>query len=179
MDFYSIIESVTRQFVGIMDGLKPMVAFGGFVMFALSGKALLNTSENEKKERAIAWSGLFFSTFPSSIERWMGIATASIYGSDLGPIYRVGVGYENTRDALAIFNAVEVYVIAFGWFGFIAAIIKLADAPKYNSPGMKRRALIAMGIAVAMANPKTTIDIVGFSVGKSNAYNSMRDVLTR
>ena len=171
MDFYSIIESVTRQFVGIMDGLKPMVAFGGFVMFALSGKALLNTSENEKKERAIAWSGLFFSTFLISIERWMGIATASIY--------RVGVGYENTRDALAIFNAVEVYVIAFGWFGFIAAIIKLADAPKYNSPGMKRRALIAMGIAVAMANPKTTIDIVGFSVGKSNAYNSMRDVLTR
>lgn len=179
MDFYKIIESVTGQFPYIMAGMKPIMAFIGLIIFGISGKVLLSSTSNEKQARAAAWSGLFFSTFLISIEKWMSIATATVYGSDLGAVYRVGTDFNNSRDALMIFNAVEVYVIAFGWFGFFAAIFKLAEAPKYNSPGMRRRALIAMFIAVAMVNIKFTIDIVGMTFTQNGeTYNSIKRTLT-
>ncbi|MGP4943205.1 hypothetical protein [Pseudoalteromonas nigrifaciens] len=180
MDFYSIIANVVGQVTGIMDGLKPMMAFGGLVIFTLSGKTLLTATHNEKQARAVAWSGLFFSTFLISIERWMNIASSTLYGGDLGPIYRVGQGFNNSQDALMIFNAVEVFVKAFGWFGFFAAVIKLSEAPKYNSPGMRRRAFIAMGIAVAMVNIEVTINIIGYVfTQEADSYSSMKDILTR
>lgn len=110
----------------------------------------------------------------------MNIASSTLYGGDLGPIYRVGQGFNNSQDALMIFNAVEVFVKAFGWFGFFAAVIKLSEAPKYNSPGMRRRAFIAMGIAVAMVNIEVTINIIGYVfTQEADSYSSMKDILTR
>ncbi|MGP5159774.1 hypothetical protein [Pseudoalteromonas prydzensis] len=179
MTIYDIIYSVTEQFPYIMDGLKRVFWFVGVCIFAFSGKVLLSATSNERGVKAGAWFGLFFSTFLLSVERWMNIATSTLYGVNLGPIYRVGDGFQKTNDAAMIFSAAEVYVMAFGWFGFFAAIVKLIEAPRHNNPGMKRKAMIGMGIAVACANIQFTIDVAGKTFGVDNAYAEIREKLTK
>lgn len=162
-----------------MDGVKQIVAFLGLLIFSFSGKTLLTTTSNERAVRTASWFGLVFSTFLMNIETWMNVVTATFYATDLGPIYRVGADFNATRDALMIFTAAEVYVMAFGWFGFISSIFKLIEAPKLNSPGMKTRAVVGMCVAMACANIAVTINIVGGMVGVKNAYVELKNNLTK
>lgn len=178
MTVYDAIYSFTKQMPQIMSGIKFIVAAAGFVIFAYSGKVLLTANGHEKGAITGAWIGLFFSTFLISLQRWMDILTTTVYAQNLGPVFMLGEGFENTQNALMIFNAMEIYVIAFGWLGVIGGTFKFIEAPKQNNPGLKRKAAGALFIGVLLANIQFTIDVVGNTVGYDNAYNDLRKELT-
>lgn len=179
MTIYDIIYSFTKQLPAIMDGTKQVVGLIGFLIFVFSGRTLLKANANEKNVIAAAWTGLILSTFLMSIQRWMNILTTTLYGTDLGPVYRVGEDFQQTNDAAMIFIAAETYVIAFGWFALIAGTIKFIEAPKQQNPGLRRKATVGLIIAVMCANIQFTIDVAGATFGIDNAYQEAKNKLTR
>lgn len=180
MNIYDVIEAFTKQFPYIMDGLKSIIAFIGLLIFVFSGKVLLTSTSNEKQARVVAWTGLLISPWLFSVEKWMNVFTATVYGSGLGPIYRVGADFDaSQQNALMIFNATEIYIQAFGWFGFIGGIFKFIEAPRHNNPGLRRKAVGAMFIGMICANSAFTINVAGGIFGVKNAYSELKIKLTQ
>lgn len=177
MDVYDIIYNFTVQFPSIMKGVKQIVGFLGLLIFVMSIKSLLQSNSHEKGAQALAWSGMFFSTFLMSIQRWMNILSNSVYDTGLGPVFLVGSDFQRTNDMNMIFEALMVYANAFGWFSVISGTFRFYEAPKYNSPGHRRKATVLMVFGVFLANPEITIDLVGNTFGYDNAYNNIKNSL--
>ena len=179
MDFFSVIEAFTKQIPMIMDGGKQVVVVIGLLIFSISGTTLLKSTSNERGTRAASWFGLIVSPVFINIQKWMDITSATFYGTRMGPIYEnVGRDFSATNDALMIFNSAEIIIMAFGWAGFIGGWFKMSEAPKYNQPGIKRKAGAAIFIGMALANFSLTVDIAGGTFGVSSAYEKMKDNLT-
>lgn len=177
MDIYEIIFTFTTQFPSIMAGVKQIVALVGLGIGVLSITTLLKADPHDKAARKLAWGGMFFSSMLISLQKWMNLLTNSLYRDELGPIFLVGSDFERTNNMSMIFEALQVYVIAFGWFALISGTFKFYEAPRYNSPGIRRRATALMVVGVFSANIAITIDIVGNSFGYSDAYQKMKDSL--
>ncbi|MEJ6534059.1 hypothetical protein [Pseudoalteromonas lipolytica] len=180
MDFFSVISAFTKQIPGIMEGAKAVIVVLGLFVFTISGTTLLKSTSNEKGVRAAAWFGLVISPVLINIQKWMDITSATFYGKKMGAVFdTVGRDFSATNDSLMLFNSAEIIIMAFGWFGFIAGWLKMSEAPKYNQPGIKRKAAAAIVIGMALANFKVSVDIAGGTFGVSDSYEKMKENLTQ
>lgn len=175
MDIFDSVFTLAKQVPQVMGAVRQVTAIVGFFMFIASLRTFFHAQQHEKTERAMAWSGLFFSGVFFSVHRWMDIVSASFLGTNLGPVFMVNAEINRTDNAEMIFEAFRAFLNAAGWIVFILSAYKFHEAPKINSPGTRRSAVGKMILAACMVQLEITINILGATIGIDDAYQSIQD----